>query len=283
MSEIEKNVTEDEKLNTSNIFDEFEVDEKLIDEDEKEKVKKDWIYYIKTIWNFLVYVNLILFLVVVSLFSYVYIETSDSDLFDSHGYLNPVCDFLNWEDTSFLWDCSWLSYSIKKIDSLNKQGNEANLEKVVDVLKKSYTINSIKNSKEAIFIIDKSKNKNDPIKILNEFDILKNEFTYDKDRIKCENIIIEADILEANCSSFSAAWYKKIPWLNWEKTIHTLHWTSVTLASSFINYISKHPKFSVIDRQKMFEIVPYFGEWNFVYKTNFKIKIKYSNVNDLSL
>jgi len=41
MSEIEKALTEDDKLNTSNIFDEFDIDGEIINELEENKVKKD--------------------------------------------------------------------------------------------------------------------------------------------------------------------------------------------------------------------------------------------------
>ena len=286
MSEIEKALTEDDKLNTSNIFDEFDIDGEIINELEENKVKKDWMFYIQKIWNFFVYVNFILFIIVVSLFSYIYIETSDSNLFNSKEYLDSIwiCNFLNWTDTSFMWACSWLSHTIQKIDFLNKKQSEENLEKVIDILKKSYEINSIKNSKEALFLIDKSKNKNDPIKILNEFDILKNDFaSVEKRRIQCDNIIIDWNILKASCSSYSAGWYKNIPWFKWEKTIYTLKWTSITLASSFINYLWNSSMFNVINKQKMFESVPYFWEWNFSHKTNFKIEIQYNDIRNLPL
>jgi hypothetical protein len=49
MSEIEKYVTEDDKLNTSNIFDEFEVDDETKEQLENLNINKNSVYYMQRI------------------------------------------------------------------------------------------------------------------------------------------------------------------------------------------------------------------------------------------
>jgi hypothetical protein len=83
---------------------------------------------------------------------------------------------------------------------------------MISILEKTYEIDNVQNSKEAIFIIDKYKNKNDPYAILNEFDRIKNKFTsIDKKKIQCIDIVIKENIFKAKCSAFSTQWYDSIP------------------------------------------------------------------------
>jgi len=58
MPEIEKN--DEEKIDTSNIFDQFEVDEETRKEIEEIAINKDSIYYLKKTGTFLRYVNYLL-------------------------------------------------------------------------------------------------------------------------------------------------------------------------------------------------------------------------------
>ena len=275
MSEIDKN--EEKMLDTSNIFDEFEVDDEIREEIEKIAINKDSSYYFKKSATVLKYINFLLIFVILITSSYIYLQKSESDLFNNKDYLKPICWVLNWYDINLLNQCSSITISNNNMDDKISNLNKTNLKKVVWILEKSYEIDSIKNSKEAIFIIDKSRNKNDPVFILNEFDKVKNDFTgTDKTQISCTNIVISWNILDAKCKSFSTAWYSNIPWFKWNNTSN-IEWTSITIASSFINFISKSDNFNVIDRQKIFDNVPYFWEWNFIYETDFNLKIEYND------
>ncbi len=281
MSELEKN--NDSKLNTSNIFDEFEVDDETRHEIEEISINKDSVYYMKKTASVLTYFNFLVFFVLLILTSYIMIEKSNSDLFNDKEYLSPICNILWWADINLLWECSSLAILNEKVDKNIVTISKEHFTKLVPILKKSYEKENSKNSKEAIFIIDKSKNKTDPILVLNEFDKLKNKFTWiDKDKIRCKDLKINNWVLEAKCSAYSTAWYTDIPWLKGEKTLNTISWTSITLASSFINYLSNSNKFDILEKQKIFETNPYFWEWNYIYMTDFKIRLKFKN-NDLSL
>ena len=281
MSEIGKK--DDEKLNTSNIFDEFEVDEKTkkdINELEK-SINKDLPYYLEKIWSGVRLINYVLFILILIFVSYIILQRSTADFLNNKEYLSPFCNILNGtiEDVEL---CSSLAISTSKVEEDISNLQEGYMKKVASILQKTYEIDNVKNSKESIFIIDKNKNKNDPYIILNEFDKIKNEFTsIDKKKIQCKDIVIEGKIFEAKCSAFSTLWYDNIPWLKWEKT-NTISWTSITLASSFINYISNIPNIRLLEKQKTFYSQTYFWEWNYTYKTDFKIKFEY-NSTDLSL
>lgn len=277
MSEIEKK--EDTGLNTSNIFDEFEINDKTNKEIKEisKDINKDWIYYLNLVWMFFKYINFALILILFLLLSYVFIQKSDSEFFNNKVYLNPICSILIWSDIIDNSNCSSLSLKSKEINSKLSNLNIEYIKKIVPILEKSYEIENIKNSRESVFIFDKSINKNDPILILNEFDKIKNDFTsIDKKIINCNDIKIDWNIFEANCSAYSTAWFKDIPWLKWEKTLDTIEWTSITLASSFINYLSNNENITILDKQRKFESVPYFWDWTFIYKTDFKLKFEYN-------
>lgn len=287
MSEIDKKLEmekdKESNVSTSNIFDEFEVDEETRKEIEEISINKDAIYYMQKISSVFKYVNYLLLFVILIAWSYVYIQKSESKMLDDKYYLVAICDILNWEWVSIGSNCSSLAISNKKIDDTISLLNKDYLKKLIPVVIKSYEIESIKNSKESIFIIDKSKNKNNPIFILNEFDRIKNEFTWIlKEKIRCEEVKINWNILEVKCSAFTTSWDPSIFWFKWEKTINTISWTSITLAASFINYVSRQDNINILDKQKTFETSPYFGEWKFIYQTDFELKFEYSN-NTLSL
>jgi len=292
MSEIEKNmagegnniedeieVEDDNSLNTSNIFDEFEIDDSLKDEIEKNSVKKDFIYFAEKIWMVFKYINYCLIFIAIIAYSYIFIQTSHSEFVDKKEYLNPICDTLNGKWISNIFPtCSWIYYSNKNLEDKEISF----LKKMVVILQNSYELESVKNSKEAMFLIEKTNNKNDPVQILNEFDKIKNKFApILKSKIKCENINITWNILQATCHAYSTAWSTDIPWLEWKKTTNTISWTSISLASSFINFLSNSDNFNVIDKQKKFNKNPYFWEGAYVYQTEFKINLEY--INNLTL
>lgn len=274
MSKIDNN--EDKGFNTSNIFDEFEVDEetkKDIENIEKAQVK-DMLYYFRLISSIFRPINFILFLIIAVWGIYIFAQNSNNIFFNNKAYLWPLCYILSWEE-SVSWNCSSVAILNSELDSSLDQMRSNTLEKILFVLEKSYEFDSVKNSKESLFIIDKNLNRSDPYLILDEFDKLLNTFwSVDKKIIVCNDIEIIWTMFSSKCSAFSWYWSDKIPWLNWEKS-NTIEWTSITLASSFINYLSQNSKVKLIDKQKVFDVKPYFWEWNFVYKTDFDLKFEY--------
>lgn len=274
------NSEENEKLNTSNIFDEFDVDDETRQEIEKINIKKDPIYFISKISSFMRTLNFLLFFIIIIVLSYIFVQKTESTFFEQKDYLAPFCTILNWFDYQSWSTCSSLTISLNNINKKNKQLEKKYLLKIIPIITKSYEIENIQNSQKALFIINKSKNKNNPINILNEFDKLKNQFRgIEKQKMTCNKINIHNDILEARCSTFSTAWHTGIPWLKWEKSVDRIEGTSISLASSFLNFIDKNDTFSLMEEQKTFNRIPYFWEGNYIYKTDFRLKIKYIKSN----
>jgi len=79
-------------IDSTNIFDEFDVDEKLkeeIDNAEKQKKKNLW-YYISLVSNFFTIINMIILLGFILLGWYIYIQ-NDETIKDA-SYLTPICN-----------------------------------------------------------------------------------------------------------------------------------------------------------------------------------------------
>ena len=271
-----------EKIDTSNIFEDF-WDDSIVWEDLKKAekaAKRDAIFYIKMIWNIFKYLNSILILALLLGWAYIWLQLNDN--FKNKSYLNPVCSILLWTD---LWydehNCS--SLASLKDDYKNKLEieKENKLEKIIPLINDLYIIEDFVNSKKVGFLIDKTNVRNAPLEIIEKFDAIKNTFSeIDKAQIRCSNINIEQNILEVDCIAYSSLWEKGIPWFNWEKTKkETLVGTSISIASSFINYMDISGVFKVEEAQKIFTLDPVIWEGNFTYKTDFSLRLVYKETN----
>ena len=267
-------------VDTSNIFDDFgwNWSKKL-----NKKSKMELIYLIKFIGVILRIVATFLFISILITSAYVNIQNSTDDKWKNKEYLGTICGILNgWE---ILWNgtCTPLAITIKDTQKIIDELSKDYLSKLIPTLVKNYEMENVKNSKESIFVINKSKQKNDPVLILDEFDKAKNLFTsIEKSKIQCENIIIEWKVIEIECTSYAGLWDDEIPGFDWDINNH-IGWTSISLASSFINYLSKSNNFNVIERQKSFSSELYSWEWSYTNKTDFSLKLEYIGPNDLSL
>jgi len=283
--ELDVNIAEDD-VSMSNIFDNFEVDEDIKETLEE---KKDFLYYINYVWIVFRTFNLIFLMVIIFTWVYIFIQKSDSNKFESKDYLNPICDILSWTGNTlnydFLWNnCSSITILNNKIDKEIIKNQKQILLKLVKYVKMKFQSLSIKNSPQVIFALDKTKNKQKIISIFDDFDILKNKFTWiEVSKIQCGKFTIKDNLLELKCFSFSKWWDSNIPWFNGlEVSRNNLNGSSITLASSFINFIEKSWKFMVLDKQKTFNKIPYFWEWPYNYKTEIKLKLKHISTNILN-
>ena len=282
MPEIDKNTESEEKLNTSNIFDEFEIDDDTKQEIEEMNIKKDGVYYMKRIGIFFKYFNFVLIFIILIVSFYIFIQQDESEFSLNKDYLNSACSILNpgW---LIIWtNCSWITASNILLDTKINDIKNWYLKSLITILKDSYKLESVKNSNEALFIMNKTKNKNDPIEILNKFDLLKNKFSPTlKSKIVCNSIEISWNVIVAKCSSFSTAWDEDIPGYEWIISSNNISWTSISLASSFINFVSNSENFNLIDKQKIFDKKPYFWEWKYTYTTDFNLQLEF--ISDLPL
>lgn len=282
MSEKDIENLVNDKGGSSNIFDEFSTDSSLINEIEKikEEQNRDMFYYISLVWKIFQNVFLLLLVSFIILFSYIYIQ-KNKNISDS-AILDPLCFiFINTslEKPSGVTYCSSISY-LK--DYYQKQIEDLKLfqsQKILENIVKIYEQENFLKTKEMVFLLNKSKNKESTLKVLENFDLLKNEFWWiDKSKIQCEGIEIDfiKKYLSMKCVSFSQ-WYEKwIIWFSWKKNYDEISWTSISIANSFLNYIEKNSSdFTLVDRQKIFssEGIVWESNW-YTSKTSFDVKLK---------
>ena len=278
MSEEKKEIN----IDSTNIFDEFGVDEKLkkeINSVEKEKNKNIW-YYIFIISNFFIYINMIILLIFILLGWYIYIQNDKS--IENISYLNPVCDIF----VDDLWkneNCSSVSSLILGYEKDNEIIKNKYYKQNLPLIKIIYKNINFINSKEVSFLISKTKEKLRVLEILSEFDKLKNTFSpLNKTLIKCEDLNISSNfVIDMQCSAYSWVWDSEILWYSWKNNWQDkVKWTSISVVSSFINFIEKveNPKFLILEKPKKFSFVEIINNNGYTRKTDFKLKLKYNNI-----
>lgn len=273
MSGIEGELEENSK-DFWNIFDEFENEQSSFKEEKEEK--KDIYFYLNTFWNIFKYLFILLLIVSSISFAYTYIQKSETF---SSSLLDPVCNIFLWSIKEI--PCKSINkYKITLNEELNGVKNDQFI-KSKWIIEKVYEIENFSETKDVYFLTEKSNNKLQTIKILDEFDKLKNEFdTVDKKRIVCGWISIDSqkNTLEISCTAYSAWFERWMLWFDW-KSSKIIEWTSISIANSFLNYISKieNPIFTIIDRQKIFssESVVWDNSW-YTNATKFSLKLKYN-------
>jgi len=273
----------DVNIDSTNIFDEFWVDEKLKEEIkwiEKEK-NKDTTYYISTTSNFFTFVNMIILLFFMIFGAYIYIQNDES--INNVSYLTPICDILV-DDKWYIDGCSSVSALTIEYEKLNKKLEEDYYNQNLPLIESIFKNLRFIDSKEVSFLINKTKDKLRVLDILSEFDKMKNDFSpLNKTRIKCIdlNINVENEIT-MECSAYSGVWDWNILWYSWKnKWLDKVYWTSISVASSFINFIEKqeNPKFLILEKPKKFNFVEIVDNNGYTRKTDFKLKLKYINNN----
>lgn len=240
--------------------------------------EKDLNYYMKLSSKILMYVNIGFFTLLLILFSYIKIEQNDTLL--ENSYVNPICYFLLWWETSSLvWDCSSVSALSNKYDNSIKELKNSATNKIIEIASPLFSIKNFTLSKDIKFIIDKNETKIKPLVILEEFDKIKNSFTSrDKWQIKCQNISMDNDSnFSINCTAYTSDWNTSIPTSEaWKK----VSWTSMSLAANFINYLEKNStNFEIVNKPKSFSIQNYSWNWYYTKKTDFNLNLKYRNNN----
>lgn len=277
-----KDQNKEAETSSVNIFDEFATDSSLIDEVEKlkEEEKKDTYYYLSLSWKIFQNIFWFLFVVVVVLYGYIYIQKSDS--FVDKSLLDPICFIFNDttiskpEGTTY---CSSISFLKKTYESNLENIKLDQSKKILENIIKIYEDSNFTKTKEVTFLLNKTDDRLSVLDIIEKFDLLKNDFWWiDKRKVQCEKIKIdiETKIMEMQCYSYSQ-WYEKwIIWFSWIKNTDEIWGTSITIANSFLNYIEKNSKdFSLLERQKVFEIQNVSWETNgYTNKTSFDVKLK---------
>lgn len=243
--------------------------------------KKDKEYYLK-IWATVFSVFNIIFFTILIFFT-IFLNIQNSKDAYSQSYLDPFCFIILWEEFKNTWDsCSSVASLIPDYESKNKDLIDKIVKKISPILSDVYDINNFMDSKEVTFLISQKDNKLKVLDMLNSFDNMKNDFTKnDSKSIVCDNIDIKSDnTLSINCTAYSSSWDTGIIWGNWNN-LKSIQWTSISLASSFLNFIDNNPmyNFKLLEWQSDFTAESVVWYWAYVKKTSFSFKLKYNNLS----
>lgn len=261
-----------------NIFNEITQNSEVKKDINNVKERKYLYNYLSFYTTIFKVVSYILFFCIMIFSTYVYIQKSES--FYDRSYFNMLCPLFLWNDVSsyISWqNCSSVTAYNKKIVNDVNILKQDQFNKIVEQIPKIYELTS-SNIKEKEFLLAKSKERLKVLNIIEEFEKMKNDYSYiDKDKIVCKDIIIDSNnVFKATCEAYSSFWDEEIVWYDWTKTVNG---TSISVAISFLNYIqTKSNKFTLIDKQKTFWQEST-NIWFYIYKTSFHLKMKYNGDN----
>ena len=274
----------DEKVTWDNIFEDFVSDESLWEDIKTidKQQQRDSYYYLSILNIFFKVVNLLLFIWIVLFYSYSYIQNREDvnkDEPKQYSILEPMCGLFLWESKSEVEWCygvtSRLEYEENQLEKLKKDQDK----EIYGILPDVYTIENFTNSESIIFLLTKTKEKAEYVHILSEFDRLKNEFaSTDRSRIVCSGLTIDKNLeLSIECEVLST-YLEKVNDI--DKILTRERWTSLTIASLFVEFLDRDWTFSLIDKQKTFETKKV--EWYYKKWTTVSLKMKYNKPGDLA-
>lgn len=257
-----------------NIFNEISQNSFIKNEKEIIKKEKD-IYDYLSFYSWIVkFFNYVLLIVIMLSWTYIYIQKSD--VFYKSAYLNLFCPLFMWSEASsyIAWEnCSSIkTYNSEITETLNKL-RQNYFTKIVDLVPKIYELTS-SNTKEKEFLISKTRDRLKVLTIIEEFEKLKTDYNYvDKNKILCNDIIIDSEnVFKANCEAYSTEWDEIV----WNDANEKINGTSISVAVSFLNYIqTKSSNFTLVNKQKNFS-QEQSNYWFYIYKTGFKLEMKYN-------
>ena len=282
---INKEENEDNiENNDSNIFDDFNQDDSLIDEIDqiKKERDKDLFYYVDKAWSIMQVLFILSLLGVSITYWYIYIQNKVFIEKKDNQVLEPFCTLL-LDNIHYDWSfCTSISTLKSDYEFKLENTKKDQIADILNILQSLYKIENFTKTKDVVFLKDKTSSKLQILKILEEFDNLKTEFDkVDKEKIQCRSITIteKTKTLSMDCVAYSA-WYEKwIRWFNWKNDADSLvKWTSVSIANSFLNYITLESKqFTIINRQKIFKSDSVIWvKTGFTNKTSFNLNLKYN-------
>lgn len=270
--------SEPDNIDTSNIFEEFTSDDSLTSnlEDLEQEVKKDVYHYIRRLAGLFKFFNVILFIILVSFTAYYFVQTTEK--VEKFSFLNPVCEHLLWTEVfGDLADC----YTIVGVKNLYQseiqQEQERQVTTLTGMIPDVYAVDNFLYSDTVLFLSDRSKNRFKALKILSEFDVLKNTFeSVNKNRISCSNIQLTAPgWLSLSCDMFSTYRDDDIPGASrWGQ--QTISGTSLSFASSFLNFLQENAsEFQISSPQQEFSVEPVVDNRPYIQKTRVDLDLIY--------
>lgn len=273
------------KVTTDNILEVFSKD--MMKEKQKELSEtlaetNPVIYMNKATWVLKVgFFIVLLFSLVLSTYSYI---QGNEELRDE-PMLESLCFLFLWSEAAAQLDqCGSVSGVSRLYDEKSSNLKKQQSQKILSVLDTVYALDNFLFTEDISFLLEKSASKLPVTTMLSEFNELKDSFEPEKKvyAIECGDVSITNDsLLNMTCNSYSSDWSdSNIMWFNGQTTSKKISGTSITVASSFINFIRKKGQnFQVLDVTKALEYSENLEEWKERYtkKTEFEITLKYVN------
>lgn len=278
--------TDTNDITTENIFDEFVESQDTLKEVQHGKEKKHIYDYIKAGNYIFMSLNIILFFIIIVLYFYSYSQekTDKTEI----GFLKPVCSFMLGNVYKSGDPCYSVTSVLNEYTSKLSASEEKIAKKMISIMSELYGIINFNYSNKVIFLVDKSNSRLKPLTILQDFDKIKKEFTssFERSNVDCSNIIISEDnIMSLDCDIFSSDWDTSIIDINDGVRSILPGWgTSISRASSFINFIENHntKRFSVIVKPEQLVSTATLDEGPYTQVTSISLELQYINPEYLS-
>lgn len=282
----EKNQNSNNTPQTENIFDEF-VDSQKVSNEEILSPRDKNLYDYMRIGNMgLTVINVILFLVLIGGVFYNYFQSKEEKI--DIWFLRPVCWFMLWSVYNTWQECYSISSFLPDFQWIYDVTEQETSEKLISLMWEVYDIDNFYFSKKVNFLLETTRSQLRPLVILSDFDTIKREFTssFERSNVICSNIeISQQNTVSMNCDVFSSDWDTAIidvkNWVRW-----TLPWwgTSISRASSFLNYIDQHSSglFRVKQEPSTFSSTFTNEDWPYTQKTSISFTLEYISPQYLS-
>jgi len=274
-------------INTENIFDEFvESQDTAASLENEEKEKKQLYDYLK-IGNYIcMSLNILLFFAISIFAFYNFYQAKEEK--ENISVLQPVCKFLLWSTYNTWNECYSVTSMLQDYNDRISSLEEKTGDIMLNLMTEMYAINNFNYSKKITFLLDKTSSRLRPLNILNDFDTIKKEFTssFERSNVTCSNInITDSQEMTITCEVFSSDWDTSI--IDLKDGVRSLlpwGWTSISRASSFINFIDNHSSwlFSVIEKPEEFSSSTTLNEGPYTKVTVINLRLQYINPQYLS-
>lgn len=286
MKEWSNTTSSKNDIDTHNIFDEFSVSDTVAAEvkDVEEKRHKDLYYYLEKISKVSFVCNILFFLFIMVSYTYIYLQNSPTK--KEYSFLTPICNIFLWKAEIWWGSCFGVTALEKEYRDKLDTEREIQIGKILPLLWETYSMENFAFSQRVSFLLEKSESRLRPLEILSEFDEIKNKFApTDKWEISCYDITISwKSLIQLNCDAFSADWDKSIVDLQ-NGSIWSVSGggTSISRASSFINFLEKYPNspFQILNKPTTFNSVNV-QSWPYTNKTTIQLQMQYTGANNLS-
>jgi len=273
-------------INTENIFDEFvESQENSWEIDASIKNTRGIYDYLQGVNYVLMFLNICLFFIIVIFSFYNYFQAKEEKT--NIAFLKPVCWFLLGDVYSSGQDCNSVSSVLPEYQEQIRELQDDIGGSLTDLMVDIYSMNNFSYSKKVSFLLDATHGRMKPLTILKDFDTIKTEFTssFERSNVSCKNLTIsEWNILSISCDVFSSDWDTSIIDIrNGVRSTLPGWWTSISRASSFINFIENHDSksFSIVEKPWELNSSQTSDGWPYTQVTSIDLILEYNNTEYL--